>query len=131
MWGLRLSTDGEYEDIEPVRHDDGQPVYRSDTLGEFRMLDDGRNLHTFQTWNEEQGIWLDPKQAAVLETGARNILALLKQQAAQGALASDVSDILAAAWQRAQWVPDFTEALRVTSGERDWSTLLPPGDSQT
>ena len=131
LWGLRLSADGEYEDIEPVRHEDGQPVYRSDTLGEFRMLDEGRNLHTFQTWNEEQGIWLDPKQATVLETGAQNILALLRQQAAQGALASDVPDTLAAAWQKARWVPDFAEALRVTNGESDWSTLLPPSDRRT
>ena len=95
------------------------------------MLEEGRNLHTFQTWNEEQGIWLDPKQAAVLETGAQNILALLRQQTAQGVLAPDVPDTLAAAWQKAQWVPDFAEALRVTNGERDWSTLLPPGDRRT
>ena len=60
-----------------------------------------------------------------------NLLALLRQQATQGTLAPDVPDTLAAAWQRAQWVPDFTEALRVTSGERDWSTLLPPGDRGT
>ncbi len=131
LWGLHLSDKGAHEAIEPVRHENGQPVYRSDTLGEFHMLDEGGNVHTFQTWNEEQGIWLDPKQAAVLETGARNILALLRQQAAQGTLASNVPDILAAAWQKARWVPDFTEALRITSGERDWSTLLPSGDSQT
>lgn len=74
---------------------------------------------------------MDPKQAIVLETGARNILALLRQQAAQGALASDVPDTLTAAWRKARWVPDFDDALRVTSGERDWSTLLPPGDSRT
>ncbi|MCE2467343.1 MAG: Uma2 family endonuclease [Caldilineaceae bacterium] len=128
LWGLRLSANGEYEDIEPLRMANGLPVHRSETLGEFRMLDEGRNVHTLQTWDEEQGIWMDPKQATVLETGARNILSLLRQQTTQGALAPDVPDILAAAWQQARWVPDFTEALRVTSGERDWSTLLPPED---
>ena len=50
LWGLRLSAEGEYEDIEPIRHEDGQPVYRSDTLGAFRMLDEGGNVHTLQTW---------------------------------------------------------------------------------
>ena len=143
LWGLRLSADGEYEDVVPLRHEDGQPVYRSDTLGEFRMLDEGESFHTLQTWDATRGVWLDPERAWELETTDRirlevrmatrleNLLALLRQQATQGTLAPDVPDILAAAWRKAQWVPDFTEALRVTSGERDWSTLLPPGDSQT
>jgi Uma2 family endonuclease len=131
LWGLRLSADGEYEAIEPLRTVDELPVHRSETLGEFRILDEGGNVHTLQTWDAQQGIWIDPKQATVLETGARNILSLLRQQTAQGTLAPDVPDTLAAAWQKARWVPDFTEALRVTSGERDWSTLLPPGDRGT
>ena len=135
LWGLRLSADGKYEDIAPVRHEDGQPVYRSDTLGEFRMLDEGESFHTFQTWNATRGAWLDPERAWELETADRvrmevrmeNLLALLRQQATQGTLAPDVPDTLASAWRKVQWVPDFAEALRVTSGERDWSTLLPPG----
>ena len=153
LWGQRLSVDGEYEAMAPLRTVDGQPVYHSDTLGMFRMLDEGGNVHTLQTWDEERQAWLDPmrvrdletetarqeaeeaKRLAVQETTAQiqmeNLLALLRQQATQGTLAPDVPDTLAAAWQRAQWVPDFTEALRVTSGERDWSTLLPPGGSQT
>ena len=154
LWGLRLSADGAYEAIEPVRHEDGQPVYRSDTLGEFRMLDEGGNVHTFQTWDSERSVWLDPmrardlnadevRQVAVQETAAQtrmetrleirmeDLLALLRQHVAQGALAPDVPHTLAAAWQKAQWVPDFAEALRVTNGERDWLTLLPPGDYRT
>ena len=126
LWGLRLSADGDYQAIEPLRHEDGQPIYRSNTLGEFRMLDEGKDVHTLQTWDKEQGLWMDPKQAAVLETGAQNILSLLRQQAAQRALAPEVPDTLAAAWQKARWVPDFTEVLQVTSGERNWSILLPP-----
>ena len=91
------------------------------------MLDEGGNVHTLQTWDEERQAWLDPmrvrdleteearrgveeaKRLAVQETIAQiqmeNLLALLKQQATQGTLAPDV--------------PDFTEALRVTSGEQD------------
>ncbi|MYD91467.1 MAG: Uma2 family endonuclease [Caldilineaceae bacterium SB0662_bin_9] len=46
LWGLRLSAEGEYENIEPVRHENGQPVYRSDVLGEFRMLDEGALFHS-------------------------------------------------------------------------------------
>ncbi|MXZ23730.1 MAG: Uma2 family endonuclease [Caldilineaceae bacterium SB0665_bin_21] len=146
LWGLRLSPAGTYEDIESVRTADGLPVYRSDTLGEFRMLDEGGDIHTLQTWDAARGIWLDPmrakdiaadeaKQVAVQETAAQtqmaNLLSLLRQHVAQGTLAPDVPDTLAAAWQEAHWVPDFTEALRVASGERDWSTLLPPGDRGT
>ncbi len=146
LWGLRLSPAGAYEDIEPVRTADGLSVYRSDTLGEFRMLDEGGDIHTLQTWDATRSVWLDPmrakdvaadeaKQEAVQETAARtqmaNLLSLLRQHVAQGTLAPDVPDTLAAAWQEAQWVPDFTEALRVASGERDWSTLLPPGDRGT
>ena len=146
LWGLRLSADGDYQAIEPLRHEAGQPVYRSDTLGEFRMLDEGGDIHTFQTWDGERGVWLDPmrardldadeaKQEAVQETAARtqtaNLLTLLRQQAAQGALAPDVPDTLAAAWRKARWVPDFAEALQVTNGERDWSSLLPPEDRGT
>ncbi len=151
LWGLRLSGDGEYEDIEPVRHENGQPVYRSDVLGKFRMLDEGGDIHTLQTWDATRGVWLDPTRArdldadevrqvavqeAVQETAAQtrmetrmeDLLALLRQHVARGALTPDVPHTLAAAWQKAQWVPDFSEALRVTSGERDWSTILPPGD---
>ena len=150
LWGQRLSADSEYEDIAPLRTVDGQPVYHSDTLGTFRMLDEGRNVHTLQTWDATRDVWLDPirasdlaadeaRQLAVQETAAQtrmetqtaNLLALLGQHAAQGALAPNVLDTLAAAWQKAQWVPDFAAALRVTSGERAWSTLLPPGDRGT
>ncbi|MCY4520586.1 MAG: Uma2 family endonuclease [Caldilineaceae bacterium] len=139
LWGLRLSAAGEYETVEPVRHEDGQPVYRSDTLGEFRMLDEGGTVHTFQTWNATRGAWLDPIQATALETQVQtrietqtaNLLTLLRQHAAQGALAPDVPDTQAAAWRKARWVPDFDEALRVTRGEWDWSSLLPPGNRGT
>ena len=134
LWGLRLSAEGEYEDIEPVRHEDGLPVHRSETLGEFRMLDEGEGFHTFQTWDATRGVWLDPEQALKLEIAARvqmeNLVLLLRHHAEQGKLPADVPDTLTVAWQKAQWVPDFTEALRVTSGECDWSTLLPPGDSR-
>ena len=59
LWGLCLSAEGTYEAIEPVRTVDGQPVYYSDMLGEFCMLDEGENIHTFQTWDATYGIWLD------------------------------------------------------------------------
>ena len=158
LWGLRLSAEGEYENMEPLRTADGLPVYRSDTLGEFRMLDEGGDIHTLQTWDGERGVWLDPMRAkdldadevrqvavqkAVQETAAQtrmetrleirmeDLLALLRQHVAQGALAPNVPHTLAAAWQKAQWVPDFADALQVTSGERDWSILLPPGDHRT
>ncbi len=153
LWGLRLIAAGDYEDIEPVRMADGLPVYRSRVLGEFRMLPEDEEVHTLQTWDGERQAWLDPmrvqaleteeakreaeeaKRLAVQETAAQiqmeNLLALLRQQVAQGALALQVPDTLAEAWQRAGWIPDFTDALRVASGERDWSTLLPPGDRAT
>ena len=134
LWGLRLSADGEYEDIEPVRHEDGQPVHRSDTLGEFRMLDEGEGFHTFQTWDATSGVWLDPEQALKLEIAARvrmeNLVLLLRHHAEQGKLPEDVPDTLAAAWQKAQWVPNFDDVLRVTNGECDWSTLLPPENNR-
>ena len=139
LWGLRLSADGEYEPIEPLRTGDGLPVYRSGVLGEFRILDEGRNVHTFQTWDATRGAWLDPIRATALEaqvqtrveTRVEDLLTLLRQHVAQGSLTPDVPHTLAAAWQKAQWVPDITEALRVTSGERDWSILLPPEDHRT
>ena len=131
LWGLRLSADREYEAIEPLRMEDGLPVYHSDTLGEFRMLDEGGDIHTLQTWGATRGVWLDPIRATALEAQAQtrmeDLLVLLSQHVAQGTLAPNVPDTLVAAWQKAQWVPDFAEALRVTSGEEDWSTLLPPG----
>ena len=134
LWGLRLSADGEYKDIETVRHEDGQPVYHSETLGAFRMLDEGESHHTFQTWDATRGVWLDPEQALKLEIAARvrmeNLVLLLRQATARDRLEAHVPDTLAVAWQKAQWVPDFDDVLRVTSGERDWSTILPPGDSQ-
>ena len=153
LWGLRLSAAGEYEDIAPVRMADELPVHRSEVLGEFRMLPEDEDVHTLQTWDGKRQAWLDPmrvrdleteeakreaeeaQRLAVQETAAQiqmeNLLALLRQQAAQGALALQVPDTLAEAWQRAGWIPDFTDALRVASGERDWSTLLPPGDRAT
>ena len=146
LWGLRLSAEGEYEDIEPIRHEDGQPVYRSDTLGAFRMLDEGGNVHTLQTWDGERGTWLDPmrakdldadeaKQEAVqdntLTTSQTNFLSQLKLRAAQGELASHVPDTLAAAWRKARWVPDAEDVLNVLVGASDWSTLMPPGTRST
>ena len=143
LWGLRLSADGEYEDIKPLRMADGQPVYHSDVLGEFRMLDEGGDIHTLQTWDGERGVWLDPIRATALETQVQtrmetrletrmeDLLVLLGQHVAQGALAPDVPDTLVTAWRKARWVPDFDDALRVTNGERDWSTLLPPSDRRT
>ena len=148
LWGLRLSDEGEYEDIEPVRHENGLPVYRSDTLGEFRMLDEGGDIHTLQTWDATRGVWLDPtragnlaadeaRQAAVQEavqdttltTSQTNFLSQLKLRATQGELASHVPDTLASAWQRAQWVPDAADVLNVLVGSSDWSTLMPPEDA--
>ncbi len=144
LWGQRLSVDGKYEDIEPLRTVGGQPVYRSEILGEFRMLDEGGNIHTLQTWEEERGVWLDPvrardldadedKQEAVqdtaLTTSQTNFLSQLKLRAAQGELASHVPDTLASAWRRAQWVPDAADVLNVLVGSRDWSTLMPPEDA--
>ncbi len=147
LWGLRLSVEGAYENMEPVRMAEGQPVYRSDTLGEFRMLDEGGAIHTLQTWDEERGDWLDPvrardldadeaKQEAVQEavqgtaltTSQANFLSQLKLRAAQGELASHVPDTLAMAWRRAQWVPDTADVLNVLIGSSDWSTLMPPED---
>ena len=144
LWGQRLSVDGEYEDIELLRTVDGQSVYRSDTLGEFRMLDEGGNIHTLQTWDEERGVWLDPvrardleadedKQEAVqdtaLTTSQTNFHSQLKLRVAQGELASHVPDTLASAWRRAQWVPAAADVLNVLVGSRDWSTLMPPEDA--
>jgi hypothetical protein len=160
LWGLGLTAEGDYGDIAPLRMADGLPVYRSNTLGEFRMLPEDEDVHTLQTWDGERQAWLDPRRvgdletaearreteavkreaeetrrSAVQETAAQtrmeNLLVLFRQHVAQGALAPDVPDTLAAAWQKARWVPDFAEALRVTSGERDWSTLLPPEDRAT
>ncbi|MCE2467545.1 MAG: Uma2 family endonuclease [Caldilineaceae bacterium] len=131
LWGLRLSADGKYEDIEPLRMADGLPVYRSDTLGEFHMLDEGGDIHTLQTWDAQQGIWMDPKQATVLDTGMANMLSQLKPQVARGDLEAHVPDTLAAAWQRAGWVPDAADAVDVLLGAEDWTSLLPPGDNRT
>ncbi|MYD88982.1 MAG: Uma2 family endonuclease [Caldilineaceae bacterium SB0662_bin_9] len=135
LWGLRLSAEREYEDIEPIRHEDGQPVYRSDTLGEFRMLDEGESYHTLQTWEVARGVWLDPERALKLEIAARTrmeyLLSQLKQQVGRGALETHVTDTLAAAWRKANWVPDATDAVDVLLGTKDWSSLLPPGDSRT
>ena len=127
---------------------DGQPVYRSDTLGEFRMLDEVGNIHTLQTWDATRGVWLDPvrardleadedKQEAVQEavqdttltTSQTNFHSQLKLRVAQGELASHVPDTLASAWRRAQWVPDAADVLNVLIGSRDWSTLMPPEDA--
>ena len=144
LWGLRLSDNGEYEAIEPSRLTDGLPVYRSDVLGEFRMLDEGGDIHTLQTWDGERGVWLDPmrardldadeaKQEAVqdntLTTSQTNFLSQLKLRAAQGELAPHVPDTLASAWQRARWVPDAEDVLNVLVGSSDWSTLMPPEDA--
>ncbi len=144
LWGLQLSADGEYENIEPTRHEDGLPVYHSDTLGEFRMLDEGGDIHTFQTRDATRGIWLDPRRArdvdadedkqeavqdTALTTSQTNFLSQLKLRAAQGELASHVPDTLASAWRRAQWVPDAADVLNVLVGSRDWSTLMPPEDA--
>ena len=135
LWGLRLSAEGEYEDIEPIRHEDGQPVYRSDTLGAFRMLDEGGNVHTLQTWDGERGVWLDPMRARDLDAGQSStraaFIAQLKLQVEQGKLETHAADTLAEAWERTQWVPDPADVLNVLVGSSDWSTLLPPGDRPT
>ena len=145
LWGLHLSIDGEYEAIEPARQADGLPVYRSDTLGEFRMLDEDGDLHTLQTRDGERGVWLDPMRARDLDadearqeavqdntltTSRTNFLSQLKLRAAQGELASHVPDTLASAWQGARWVPDAADVLNVLVGSSDWSTLMPPEDAQ-
>ena len=153
LWGLRLSAEGAYEAIEPVRHEEEQPVYRSDVLGEFRMLDEGEDIHTLQTWDGERGVWLDPiragdlaadeaRQAAVQETAARtrvetrletrmtDTLVLLKRLTALGNLEPHVPDTLATAWQRAGKVPDAAEVADVLLGAKDWTSLLPPDDSR-
>jgi len=143
LWGLHLSAKGAYEAIEPVRHEDGQPVYRSDTLGEFRMLDEGGNVHTFQTWDATRGVWLDPIRATALETQVQtrmetrletrmaDALSQLKRLTALGNLESHVPDTLAAAWQRAGKVPDAAEVVDVVLGTKDWTSLLPPDDSRS
>ena len=134
LWGLRLSADGEYEDIELLRMADGQPVYRSDTLGEFRMLDEGGDIHTLQTWDGERGVWLDPMRARDLETQAQtrmtDALSQLKRLTAQGNVAPHVPDTLAAAWQRAGKVPEAAEVAEVLLGAKDWTSLLPPDDNR-
>ena len=137
LWGLRLSAAGAYEDIEPLRMEDGLPVYHSNTLGKFRMLDEGGDIHTLQTWDATRGVWLDPMRAkdldadeavqdTALTTTQTNFLSQLKLRAAQGELASHVPDALASAWQRAQWAPDAADVLNVLVGTSDWSTLMPP-----
>ena len=63
LWGQRLSAGGAYEDIAPLYMVGGQPIYHSDKLGAFCMLDEGGNIHTLQTWDEERGVWLDPVRA--------------------------------------------------------------------
>ena len=154
LWGLRLSTDGEYEDVAPLRHEDGQPVYRSDTLGAFRMLDEGDYFHTLQTWDATRGVWLDPERAwklevedvkrlsvqdVIQETRARirmkvrteNHLAQLRRYVERGALEPDVLNTLAAAWQHADWVPDAVDVADVLLGIEDWTSLLPPDDRRT
>ncbi|MYA03834.1 MAG: Uma2 family endonuclease [Caldilineaceae bacterium SB0664_bin_22] len=135
LWGLRLSAAGEYEDIEPLRTVDGQPVYHSEMLGEFRMLDEGESYYTFQTWDATRSIWLDPEQALKLEVATRIRMEYLqfqlRQQADRGVLETHVPDTLAAAWHKANWVPDVANAVDVLLGTEDWSTLLPPGDHRT
>ena len=135
LWGLRLSADGEYEAIEPVRHEDGLPVYHSDTLGEFRMLDEGGDIHTLQTWDAPRGVWLDPARARDLDAGQSatraTFIAQLRLQVAQGKLEAHVADTLAEAWEHSRWVPDPADVLNVLVGSSDWSILLPPGDRPT
>ena len=67
LWGQRLSAGGAYEDIAPLYMVGGQPIYHSDKLGAFCMLDEGGNIHTLQTWDEERGVWLDPVRARDLD----------------------------------------------------------------
>ena len=135
LWGLRLSADGEYEDIEPLHVADGLPVYHSDVLGEFRMLDEGGDIHTLQTWDATRGVWLDPMRARDLDAGQSStraaFIAQLKLQGEQGKLETHAADTLAEAWERTQWVPDPADVLNVLVGSSDWSTLLPPGDRPT
>ena len=135
LWGLRLSANGEYEAIEPVRHEDGLPVYRSDTLGEFRMLDEGEDIHTLQTWDAPRGVWLDPARARDLDAGQSAtrsaFIAQFRLQVAQGKLEAHAADTLAEAWERTRWVPAPADVLNVLVGSSDWSTLLPPGDRPT
>ena len=157
LWGLRLSATGDYEDIAPLRMADGLPVYRSEVLGEFRMLPEDEDVHTLQTWDGKRQAWLDPmrvrdleteeakqeaeeaKQLAVQETAARtrmetrmeDILSQLKRHAARGGLEAHMPDTLFEAWQRAGWVPDAADVADVLLGTKDWTALLPPGDSQT
>ena len=51
------------------------------------MLDEGEDIHTLQTWDTgTRGVWLDPMRARDLETGAQNILSLLRQQASTGSV---------------------------------------------
>ena len=140
LWGLRLSVAGAYEDIEPLRMEDGLPVYRSDTLGEFRMLDEGGDIHTLQTWDSERGVWLDPIRATALETQVQtrvetqletrmtDALSQLERLTALGNLEPHVLDILAAAWQRVGKVSDAAEVVDVLLGAKDWTSLLPPDD---
>ena len=140
LWGLRLSAAGAYEDIEPLRMEDGLPVYRSDTLGEFRMLDEGGDIHTLQTWDSERGVWLDPIRATALETQVQtrvetqletrmtDALSQLERLTALGNLEPHVLDILAAAWQRVGKVSDAAEVVDVLLGAKDWTSLLPPDD---
>ncbi|MCY4520587.1 MAG: Uma2 family endonuclease [Caldilineaceae bacterium] len=141
LWGLRLSTNGAYKDIEPLRMADELPVYRSEVLGEFRMLDEGGDIHTLQTWDATRGVWLDPvrasdlaadeaKQLAVQDSARANALTLLTLHAEQGALASHVPDTLAAAWERTRWVPEPADVLNVLTGSSDWTSLLPPGGAR-
>ena len=158
LWGLRLSADREYEDIELLRVADGLPVYRSDTLGKFRILDKGEDIHTLQTWDGERGVWLDPmraeelaadeaRQLAVqeavdetaaqtrmetrLETRMTDAMSQLKRLTVVGTLEPHVPDTLAAAWQRAGKAPDAAEVVDVLLGAKDWTSLLPPDDSRT
>ena len=134
LWGLRLADDGEYQDIELLRLADELPVYRSDTLGEFRMLDEGRDIHTLQTWDAPRGVWLDPARARDLDAGQSAtrsaFIAQLRLQVAQGKLEAHAADTLAEAWEHSRWVPDPADVLNVLVGSSDWSTLLPPGDRQ-
>ncbi len=82
LWGLRLTAAGDYEDMAPVRMADGLPVYRSEVLGEFRMLPEDEEVHTLQTWDEERSVWLDPMRVRDLETEeAKRETETVKQEA--------------------------------------------------
>ena len=143
LWGLQLAADGDYMDIEPIRMADGVPVYRSDVLGEFRMLHESGDVHTLQTWDRERLVWLDPVRARDLEAEETKRLAVqdpardatcaafvsqLKLQVAQERLEPHVPETLAAAWERTRWVPDPADVLNVLVGTSDWSVLMPPRD---